>query len=283
VKPFDEPHPIRGGFCDPRMGDWAQVFHFGIDIVARDGTPVYAVAPGTVVLDPAFPRTVVVARSPTHLFSYWHVVPAVPSGTFVSPRRLLGYVAREAGHVHLAEKVDGFSVNPLRPGALTPYRDVTAPFVAGVVARRGEEELDPASLRGRVDLVADVIDFPELALPPAWAESVLTPARVAWRLVADDGVVVRPLQTVADCTGTMPANTLFWNVFAPGTMQNHPGQTGRYRYWLARSLDTLRYGDGEYRVQVLAADVRGNATVGTFPVEIRNGPDAVTKHPLPVG
>jgi murein DD-endopeptidase MepM/ murein hydrolase activator NlpD len=45
VKPFNQQHPIRGAFDDPRLGG---SFHFGVDISVRDGTAVYAVAPGTV-------------------------------------------------------------------------------------------------------------------------------------------------------------------------------------------------------------------------------------------
>src|SRR5262245_47649691 len=54
VKPFDRPHPIRGGFGDPRTvfggalseetildGDGTFSFHQGIDISAPDASPVY--------------------------------------------------------------------------------------------------------------------------------------------------------------------------------------------------------------------------------------------------
>src|SRR5438270_6458676 len=53
IAPFDVQHPIRGAFDDPRSGITRgglteSSFHFGVDIVAPDGTPVYAVASGTV-------------------------------------------------------------------------------------------------------------------------------------------------------------------------------------------------------------------------------------------
>src|SRR2546425_8557731 len=59
VKPFDQPHPIRGNFGDPRTifagpptqrtllsGSGVFQFHDGIDISAPDGTAVYPVASG---------------------------------------------------------------------------------------------------------------------------------------------------------------------------------------------------------------------------------------------
>jgi murein DD-endopeptidase MepM/ murein hydrolase activator NlpD len=49
VKPFDQQHPVRGFFCDPRIGDQGgKSFHFGVDVSAPDGTAVFAVEPGTV-------------------------------------------------------------------------------------------------------------------------------------------------------------------------------------------------------------------------------------------
>ena len=48
LKPFDQQHPIRAYFDDPRLLFGADSFHFGIDICAADGSPVYAVAPGVV-------------------------------------------------------------------------------------------------------------------------------------------------------------------------------------------------------------------------------------------
>src|SRR5215210_9449365 len=55
LKPFDRQHPVRGLFGDPRIvGHDAEhgTFHFGIDISARDGTPVYATLNGTAWIHP---------------------------------------------------------------------------------------------------------------------------------------------------------------------------------------------------------------------------------------
>src|SRR3954469_9971655 len=61
VKPFDQQHPVRGSFGDPRSifrgaptvrglmhSQCACSYHQGIDIAAADGTAVYAVRDGVV-------------------------------------------------------------------------------------------------------------------------------------------------------------------------------------------------------------------------------------------
>src|SRR5919202_3855047 len=58
IKPFNQAHPVRGNFGDPRTyfswlattaglnGPGTFSFHNGIDISAKAGTPVYPVASG---------------------------------------------------------------------------------------------------------------------------------------------------------------------------------------------------------------------------------------------
>lgn len=61
MKPFDQMHPIRGNFGDPRTvfagpptratlynGAGSVAFHAGVDIVGADGTAVYPVRSGVV-------------------------------------------------------------------------------------------------------------------------------------------------------------------------------------------------------------------------------------------
>ena len=51
VKPFNRQHPVRAYLNDPRNGHYdAKSFHFGVDVSAPTGTPVYAVAAGEVYL-----------------------------------------------------------------------------------------------------------------------------------------------------------------------------------------------------------------------------------------
>src|SRR5579872_757341 len=107
VAPFDQQHAIRGAFDDPRFGFGRghvpeSSFHFGVDIVATDGTPVYAVAPGTVF---RYPDAVAVRQADGREFSYWHIDAAVAEHSFAEKGELLGYVRAGWGHVHLAESV----------------------------------------------------------------------------------------------------------------------------------------------------------------------------------
>src|SRR5262245_25820867 len=55
IKPFRAQHPVRGFFGDPRIDvkPWGiqRQFHFGIDISAPNGTPVFATMTGTARID----------------------------------------------------------------------------------------------------------------------------------------------------------------------------------------------------------------------------------------
>src|SRR5206468_11713347 len=81
LKPFDHQHPIRGFLCDPRIAAGGRTFHFGIDITAAAGTPVYAVAAGKVSYgspaEVAQNGGIVVVEAAGRNFGYWHVAPAV--------------------------------------------------------------------------------------------------------------------------------------------------------------------------------------------------------------
>jgi murein DD-endopeptidase MepM/ murein hydrolase activator NlpD len=91
VKPFDQPHPVRGSFGDPRTifvgppslrtlmsGAGSFQFHFGIDVSAPDGTPVYPVVSGHVLSENA--DRVFVDAGDGRTFEYWHSPPRSPSG-----------------------------------------------------------------------------------------------------------------------------------------------------------------------------------------------------------
>jgi hypothetical protein len=250
LMPFDRQHVVRGGFDDPREhvgvdGSSSVGFHFGIDVEAADGTAVYAVAPGRARVRG---QTVAVAGPGGHEFSYWHVVPAVASGRTVRLHQLLGHVAVGWGHVHLAERLAGRYVNPLRAGALMPFADRTSPRVTAIAVERHGY---------RVDLVAAAFDSPPRPVDVrAWRGVRLAPALVRWRLVAPRGW--GPWKIAADFDRSLYPATAYRRVYAPGTRQNHPGRPGRYRFWLAHSIDTRRLADGRYRVDVEALDTSGN-------------------------
>src|SRR3954453_9138206 len=86
-KPFDRQHPIRGFFGDPRTvyynGILASPFgaggvfscHQGVDISARNGTPVYAVADGTAHYLGS--QTLNLTTKSGVIFQYFHIVAVV--------------------------------------------------------------------------------------------------------------------------------------------------------------------------------------------------------------
>jgi Peptidase family M23 len=259
VKPFDRQHPIRGFFCDPRIGDRGErSFHFGVDVAAADGTPVYAVEAGTVRFQGA-QNVAVVAAGGTRSHGYWHIVPTVRPGQRVAKHTLLGHIAAGWGHVHLAERRGGHYWNPLRAGALTPFHDFGAPVIDRIVAEAAGKRLDPRALTGIVNLLAVAHDNPPISAPPPWHGLPVTPALLRWRLTREANQVI-PWRVAADFRSRLPPKARFSAIYASGTRQNHPNGPGIYRFWLARSWDTRQHRDGSYRLDVEATDIRGNAT-----------------------
>ena len=276
VKPFDRPHPIRGGFDDPRLHidddpvDDSSAFHFGVDIAVPDLTRVYAVAPG---IAHSAGEHVSVRDRPGHAFSYWHVIAVVPTGARIRRHQLLGYVAVGWGHVHFAERIHGHWVDPLRRGALTPYPDRTTPIVRSVQLVSGPEAtpVDPRAVSGFVGIVADAYDLPPLPPPPPWNMAVIAPARLGWRLLRGDEEVLPWRTTVDFADGLLPSPLFDW-IYAPGSYQNKPDRPGDYRFWLVHELDTSTLAPGDYRVEVRASDTRGN--VGTGALDFTVAPPA---------
>jgi hypothetical protein len=265
VKPFDRQHPVRGGFGDPRIGDrGGKSFHFGVDVSALDGTAVYAVDGGRVSIQGQNVTVVEVEGEREH--SYWHVVPAVRGGTRVRRGSLLGHIGKGWGHVHFADRRGRAYWNPLRPGGLTPYEDFGAPVVSRIVVPRTRGD----GLYGRVDLIVEAFDHPPLSAPqPPWHGMPVAPAFIRWRLVRNGHAHVRwrvvwdfRRSFVPAIAGRPPSDVHFGDFYARGTRQNHPKKPGLFRFWLARKLDTRLFPDGEYRLDVEAADIRGNASRG---------------------
>jgi hypothetical protein len=279
VKPFNEQHPIRANFGDPRtvfhetllgnglIGPGAFQFHNGIDIVAPDGTPVYPVVSGTARI--ISPGAVAVRTEDDRAFQYFHVVPTVVDGErAIAGVTVLGEVEAPYGHVHLTE-IDGSNVrNPLLAGHLAPYVDHTRPVVSSIELRRAENgsPLGTLAVCGTVAIVASAFDRPPLPVPGAFAGLPVAPAYVAWRMQKLGGPVVVPDIVPADFRRTLPADRDFWNVYARGTYENAPrfgnqqfrSMPGRYIFNLATSFDTKLLANGVYVVTATAGDERGN-------------------------
>jgi hypothetical protein len=269
VKPFGRQHPVRGLFGDPRIGraddgSVSRQFHFGIDISAPNGTPVYATRSGTVSL----PHPGVVAiLSGSSEFSYWHVIPTVRSGMHaVAYRTVIGRIEKPWAHVHFSERVDGIYLNPLRPGALGPYADGTRPTVEAIrFARDGS---------GRLDLVAEVFDDTPLPVARPWTGKPVMPAIVRWRLLGPE-VAASGWSTAIDLRQTIPDASSFFAFYADGTRQDHASVQGLYCVYLTRDLDLRALPNGRYAVEVVASDGHGNSASSVARFAVRNGSAAL--------
>jgi hypothetical protein len=287
VKPFEQQHPIRGFFCDPRIAAGGRTFHFGVDVAAPGGTPVYAVAPGKVSFgspaDIAQNGGIVVVEADGRNFGYWHVAPAVQPGVHVPLHGLLGHVATQPedwGHVHFAESTHGPNGitywNPLRPQALTPFFDYGPPVIDAIIT-----SLPRQRLHGLVDLSVETHDNTPIEVtqpnPPGWHGMPVAPACILWRLRRGAQSVV-PWQVAFDhrtslhpnVQGNPASDVNFDAVYALDTRQNHPNTPGLFHFWLKRGFDTSRHPDGAYMLEVEASDVRGNPNTGNLAVTFVN-------------
>lgn len=251
VKPFNQQHAVRGAFDDPRMGG---SFHFGVDISVPDGTSVYAVAPGTVF---RYSDAIAVRQPGGHEFSYWHVQATVPEHSYVQTGDKIGYVRFGFGHVHFAESDGTTYVNPLRPGALTPFADTTKPLVGPI---------DVEVSNGTMQATVEAYDPPPILPPAPWQLAMWTPALIRWRLV-QNGVGVVPW-TVAVDSSTYHPKSQYDDVYAPGTIQNLPGRAGRFVFWLTHGIPLP---DGRYDLEVLASDTRDNTGSASYVFDVATG------------
>jgi len=248
VKPFDKQHVIRGSFDDPRFGRY---FHFGVDIAVPDGTRVYAVASGTVF---RYSDAIAVRAPGGREFSYWHVQGTVPEHSYVQAGKQIGIVRPGFGHVHFAEFNGHTYVNPLRRGALMPFRDTTAPVVGPIDVRQSD---------GTFSATVEAFDFPPIRPAGWWKNAIFTPEVVRWRLL-EFGAPIVPWTTAVDFDRFLQPSE-YTSVYAPGTRQNRPGRPGKYVFWLTHHLSLL---DGSYAIQVQAIDTRGNTGSAALEFEV---------------
>jgi Peptidase family M23 len=261
IKPFNRQHPVRANLNDPRNGHGdAKSFHFGIDISASDGTPVYAVEAGQAFITRG--RMSVAVRGATRTFGYWHIMPAVRNHQIIRLHQLIGYICSNDGggqHVHLAERRGTEYLNPLRPGGIGPYVDRTPPKVLSVEFLRNGNELDARALNGRVDVVAEIVDTTPMLVPAPWSNLPVTAARIRWGISHASKHFVAP-RTVINSDHMLPGR-MYDSIFAPGTSQNFVGAPGHYRYFLARGFRASRLPAGISRLRINATDTRGNRAV----------------------
>ena len=272
LQPFHKQHPVRGFFGDPRIAGSSHTVHFGIDISGPNGTAVYATLDGVASINPRHSDCVLVTAGGTR-FEYWHVVPAIrPGERVVAYRTIVGRIEKPWAHVHFSEAESNVYVNPLRAAALQPYVDRTKPTVRSITF---EHDGRPAGARvsGTLDLVSEAFDTTPLAVPAPWNGRPVAPALVEWRIVGSRTTASAGWHVSVDFRNTLPSAP-YPAIYAPWTRQNRPSTHnghGRYRYYLAHSLDTRTLLDGTYRVVVQASDTAGNTTRVARTFTVANG------------
>jgi peptidase M23-like protein len=288
IKPFNQPHPVRGAFGDPRIGSidhpfgytgpgatGPHSFHNGVDIVAVSGTPVYPVVSGRI--GHAKPDEIVVDCYDGRSFQYYHLSKARsvrPGKRVVAGHTVLGWIRARYGHVHLAEIDHHGAHNPLDRGHLEPYRDHTRPAATELWVEDGPvpSELDGRAIGPQDRLAVEAADPPPMDLPGEWHGLPQVPALVEWRLF--HGASHTPWRVTVDFRKTQPPPRDFWQVYGAGTYQNSPtfadhiyhGMAGRYLFRLHIHPNKLR--PGLYKLAVRVADTRGNTSASWWPLQI---------------
>ena len=290
LKPFNQQHPIRANFGDPRtrflntmltdglQGPGTFQFHNGIDIAAPEGTPVYPVISGKVrYIDET---AISVKTKGRGVFQYFHIVVKVRDGQHViAGKTVLGTVLHAYDHVHLSEIRGGRIWNPVARGGIAPYSDHTIPQVRAINVRPTGSLLpfDSGTVCGTVSLVAAADDAAPMAVPGVFAGFPLSPALITWSLAKVDGITYVDDVTAADFRTTIPASRYFWSIYARGSYQNAPRfsnrqyfMPGRYLYNLASFVDTRSYPNGLYEITVRVVDMRGNSSDAALQFKIEN-------------
>src|SRR3989344_5194815 len=287
VKPFGQQHAIRGNFNDPRFAGskdideaTSKAFHFGVDIAAPDGEPVYAIEDGKVNVSGGQSIAIV---SGDKILSYWHIDhdKTIKDNQQISANQQVGYIGKGWGHVHLAEAHRNpqdqrvYYVNPLRSGALGPYQDYGIPKIESIKAySESGSTVSLNDLKGKVNLTVQAFDSPPLALPSSpedWAGAVMTPAIISWNVKNNAGETIMNDRQAVNFSEALCRSSEFEQIYASETIQNGPSLKGNYNFYLVRNWDTTQLENGQYEVNITAQDHRGNVTNKKFGLVIQNG------------
>ena len=306
VRPFHREHALRATFGEPRglidlglrlrgaaravalnrMDQVALIghrsLHTGVDIVAPDGTPVYAVTSGTATAGGAgFEQHVAVGP-----FQYWHLADPVPTGTpVVAYRTVIGRVYPGQEHVHLTRLgLDGTPLNPLVDGGLTPYSDTTPPRLGRLRAYRPDgTRVSLHRLSGPVVLAVNAFD------PQSFGGLETGLYRLDWamRRIGTGGPRLGPLELFR--FDRLPPDAVGQRLYTIGSTRHRTHPHFSYRLTSvsagapgplhADELQTELMPAGRYELVVVAWDVRGNHARRSYDVRILPSGGALVRPP----
>lgn len=272
VEPLHQTHEITGTFCEFRDTGSSDHFHNGVDIPKPDGSPVYAVANGTItdILRTGTDSYVRVGR-----YCYLHIKPS-PSlsiGDYVyKEQTVLGTILAGQGHIHFIDGYSGSEINGLRNGGgLTPFEDPWAPKIQFVKFYQDQTEFEFTTGRvtGRIDIVTHV---KEKNGPPSSGESRLNNGTyiLGYKVfnAAGDSLIYNP--SFKFSFDQKPSNSYVHNVFFKNLSSTSEhvyivsNEVNRNRYW-----DTSAQPPGNYSVMVFTEDTRQNTDTLFVPVEVQ--------------
>jgi hypothetical protein len=279
ISPFNTQHPITAtlGEYRPPYGSLGKHFHWGVDIGESAGVSVFSVKSG--VIEGKGNEYVIIDN-----YRYVHITPKVNIGdsviAFVDTIGIIkdiGTPGSAGDHLHFAEGMGGISnrVNPLRTGGLTPYADNAMPAVYGGnnyrFYRHGENNIIASPLYGKVDILTKAKDAQSNNGSP-----IVGVYRIGYQVNDEAGKTILPytenikfdnvngiLDSVYGSESDI-SNYYYW-------VTNALSANNCYRYWNTKlksgqnwnGVDAIinsdaEYPDGEYRVWVLAYDIKGN-------------------------
>ncbi len=291
VKPFDGPHGVRGSFgevrglvgvagakgltgarlhqfldgLNPVLAVGRRIIHHGIDIIAPDLTPVYALTDGVAQWGGGnnYSRFVRVGD-----FEYVHLKDPVREGAHVKAfSTVIGKVFPGQQHVHFTRWAGGRPVNPLGFGGMTGYVDTAPPEIHDLIAYRTDgSRVDLQAVNGGVSLFVNATDVQSNG--------------------GNHTGVYKLGYTVKNANGTAvvgPYKCVQMDVAPPEAIGNilYTTQSTRHRFtpifWIRLTvkspsadglLHTGHLPPGAYTVDVTAADIAGNTTTRGFPITI---------------
>ncbi len=275
VQPINQSQYLTGTFCEFRDTGTSDHFHNGVDIPKADGSPVYAIANGTVtsIYPSGSDSYVRVGR-----YCYLHIVPnpgLAVGDAVVAEQTVLGTIRPGQGHIHFIDGYYDDETNAIRPvGGLTPYDDPWPPIIRYVkfFADESEQEFTSAKVTGKVDIIVKV---EEQNGPPSSSSSRLNNGtyELGYKILSADGdsvIYSPPNLGVRFRFINKPSNRYVHNVFFKkfSSTSSHvyivTNAVSANGYW-----DTSEYPTGNYTIMVFTEDTRQNTDTVYVPVEVQ--------------